>query len=294
MTQEKTPGFIASHVEILRPGWWLACFFIGLTPGMLAIWWSTGGLDDFFQLRTLLWAFGYWASVVGVYSYNDAVGMEEDAVVNPKRPVPSGRVTKKGALALGAVMVVLGVLAWWLAFGNVVSSALQLASVGLMIVYSQFYKDNVLLSLAAALIPVAVWIAFAPLHPIAIALFVLIFFWEAALDVPENILHLEGDKKAHPHTYAIRLGPERFAKVGWVFAVLTVAAMAWLAYLLDFSVVFLVFAGLSGLILINSQLRIRSDISPMKLGSSLGMVMLSIFLVNIGLIAHALAYSYWL
>ena len=40
---------LISYIELLRPGWWPACFFIGLTPGMLAILWTTGSLNDFFQ-----------------------------------------------------------------------------------------------------------------------------------------------------------------------------------------------------------------------------------------------------
>jgi 4-hydroxybenzoate polyprenyltransferase len=280
-----------ASIELLRPGWWLACFFIGLTPGLLALW-SIDSVHEFFQFNTVIWAFGYWASIVGVYSLNDVAGIEEDKIVNPKRPLPSGRVTKKGAIGLGVTMILLGVMAWWIAFYNIYSTLIQLSAIGLMIVHPTVFKDNFLLSLAAALIPIGVWIALAPFHPIAIALFLIIFFWEATMDVPENLMHLEGDKKVHPQTWAIRFGPKRFAKFGIYFAVITVACMMWLFILIGLSPVFLIFAVLSGLFLIMSQLSIRNDQSPMKMGQSIGMTMLSIFLVNIGLISHSLMYTY--
>ena len=161
-----------------------------------------------------------------------------------------------------------------------------------MVIYSAIYKDNLLLSLGAALIPVGVWIALAPFSWIPIALFVIMFFWEAALDVPENILHLEGDKKVHPHTYAVRLGPSRFAKVAIVFPILTLGGIFWLDYLLDLSFIYLFFGLIGGIILVYSQASIRDDQSPVKLGRSLGMVMLSMFIMNVGIIAHAISYSY--
>ena len=281
-----------AFIELLRPGWWLACFFIGLTPGMLAIFWNTGSLDDFFQFNTLIWTFGYWASIVGIYSLNDVAGIEEDKIVNPKRPLPSGRVSKNEAIGLGVTLITLGILAWWIAFSNIYSTLIQLGAIGLMIIHPTVFKDNFLLSLAAALIPIGVWIALAPFHPIAIALFLIIFFWEATMDVPENLMHLEGDKKAHRQTWAIRFGPEKFAKFGIVFAVITVACMMWMFILIDMSPVFLIFAILSSLFLIMSQVSIMNDQSPMKMGQSIGMTMLSIFLVNIGLISHSLVYTY--
>jgi 4-hydroxybenzoate polyprenyltransferase len=281
-----------AYIELLRPGWWMACFFIGLTPGMLAIFWNTGSLDEFFQFNTIIWAFGYWASIVGIYSLNDVAGIEEDKIVNPKRPLPSGRVTKKGAIGLGIALISFGVLAWWIAFFNIYSSLIQISAIILMIIHPTVFKDNFLLSLAAAMIPIGVWIALAPFHPIAIALFLIIFFWEATMDVPENLMHLEGDKKAHPHTWAIRFGPKRFAKFGIYFAMITVVCMMWMFILIGLSPVFLIFAILSSMFLIMSQLSIRKDQSPMKMGQSIGMTMLSIFLVNIGLISHSLIYTY--
>jgi 4-hydroxybenzoate polyprenyltransferase len=281
-----------AFIELLRPGWWMACFFIGITPGMLAIFWNTGTLDDFFQFNSLIWAFGYWASIVGVYSLNDVAGIEEDKIVNPKRPLPSGRVSKGEAIGLGVALITFGIIAWWIAFANIYSTLIQLSAIGLMIIHPTVFKDNFLLSLAAALIPIGVWIALAPFHLIVIALFLIIFFWEATMDVPENLMHLEGDKKAHPQTWAIRFGPERFAKVGIIFALITVASMIWLFILLDLSPIFLFFAILSSLFLIMSQLSIMNDQSPMKMGQSIGMTMLSIFLVNIGIISHTIVYTF--
>jgi 4-hydroxybenzoate polyprenyltransferase len=94
----KTQKKLVAYIELLRPGWWPVCFFIGLTPGSLAIFLKSGSLNEFIQLKTVAWAFAYWASIVGIYVLNDLVGIKEDEVINPKRPLPSGRVTKKSSL----------------------------------------------------------------------------------------------------------------------------------------------------------------------------------------------------
>jgi 4-hydroxybenzoate polyprenyltransferase len=277
---------LIAYIEILRPGWWPACFFIGVTPGILAIYWNSGSLDELIQYKAVMWAFAYWITVVGIYVFNDVVGIEEDKVINPKRPLPSGRITKKPALLYSLILLIIGISLWWFAFENPLSSGVQLACIGFIIIYSAVYKNNIFLGLGAGLIPVGVWIAIAPFNLITIALFLLIFFWELTLDVPENILHYEGDAKVHPQTFATVLGREKLAKIGLIFAVPTVITLIWLFLLLDMSFIYLVFAAIGSLFLLYSQISIRKSITPMHLGRSLGLVMFSIFLINIGIISY--------
>lgn len=283
---------LVAYIELLRPGWWPACFFIGLTPGMLAIFWNNGSLDEFIQLKTVVWAFAYWLSIVGIYVFNDLVGIKEDAVINPKRPLPSGRVTKKGSLIFSLILLTIGVVLWWFTFKNPMSSLIQITCIGVIAIYSAVYKNNLLLGLGAGLIPVGVWIAFAPFSLVTVALFLLIFFWELTLDVPENILHFEGDVKVHPQTFATLLGREKFAKIGLIFAIPTVIAVIWLFFLLNMSYIYLVFALIGSMLLLYSQLSIRKSIAPMHLGRSLGLVMFSIFIINIGIITYTIVQTY--
>ncbi len=289
MAENKTnfkTGIIA-FIELLRPGWWLACFFIGLTPGMLAILWNTGSLDEFFSFRTIVWLFAYWASIVGIYVFNDVVGIEEDDVVNNKRPLPSARINKSAALIGSFVFLAIGVILWWITFTNIISSLIQIACIVVIAIYSAVYKNNILLGLGAGLIPIGVWLALAPFSIIAVVLFFIVFFWELTLDVPENLLHYDGDIKVHPHTFAITMGKEKFAKIGLIFSAPVVFFSFWLFYLLEFSIVFLIFAFIAGFVLIKATTSIRDDLTPVRLGQSLGMVMLSMFLINIGLISHS-------
>jgi 4-hydroxybenzoate polyprenyltransferase len=287
-TQKK----LVAYIELLRPGWWPACFFIGLTPGMLVIFWKYGSLDEFFVVKTLIWALAYWFSIVGIYVFNDVVGIEEDEVINPKRPLPSGRATKKTALIFSIILLAIGIGLWWFTFKNPMSSIIQISCIGLIAIYSASYKNNILLGLGAGLIPIGIWIAFNQFHMIAVALFLLLFFWELTLDVPENILHFEGDVKVHPQTFATMLGKEKFAKIGLVFALPTVASAIWLFFLLEMSYIYLIFALIGSVLLIYSQLSIRNSIALMHLGRSLGLVMFSIFVINIGIILHTIVQSY--
>ena len=283
---------LVAYIELLRPGWWPACFFIGLTPGMLAIFWNSNSLDEFFQLKTLAWVFAYWFSIVGIYVFNDLAGIEEDKVINPKRPLPSGRVTKKTTLIFSLILLAIGIGLWWFTFNNPLSSFIQIICIGFIAVYSAYYKNNFLLGIGAGLIPVGVWIAFAPFSMITVALFFLLFFWELTLDVPENILHFDGDVKVHPQTFATLLGQEKFAKIGLIFALPTVATVVWLFFLLDMSYIYLFFALISSLFLIYSQLSIRKNIALVHLGRSLGLVMFSIFMINLGIILHTIVQTY--
>jgi len=288
----KTQKKLVAYIELLRPGWWPACFFIGLTPGMLAIFWNSGSLDEFIQLKTVTWAFAYWASIVGIYVFNDLVGIKEDAVVNPKRPLPSGKISEKSALIFSLILLIIGSGLWWFTFKNPLSSLIQLTCIGLIAIYSATYKNNFLLGLGAGLIPVGVWIAFAPFSLVTVALFLLLFFWELTLDVPENILHFEGDVKVHPQTFATLLGQEKFAKIGLIFAIPTVITAIWLFFLLNMSYIYLFFALIGSLLLLHSQLSIRKSIAPMHLGRSLGLVMFSIFIINIGIISYTIVQTY--
>ncbi len=283
---------LASYIELLRPGWWPACFFIGLTPGMLAIYLNNGYLNEFVQLKTIAWAFAYWASIVGIYVFNDIVGIEEDMIVNPKRPLPSGRTTKKSALIFSLTLLTLGVVIWWFTFKNPLSSLIQLTCICLIAIYSAIYKNNILLGLGAGFIAVGIWITFAPFNLITLALFLLIFFWELTLDVPENILHFEGDIKIHPQTFAALLGRERLVKISLIFAISTVVSVIWLFFLLDMSYIYLFFATIGSLTLIYSQLSLRKSITSIHLGHSLGLVMFSIFIINMGLITYTIVQSY--
>lgn len=283
---------IIGNIELLRPGWWPACFFIGLTPGILAIYIETGTLNSFIQLKTIAWAFAYWASIVGIYVFNDLVGIEEDKIVNPQRPLPSNRVSRKAALTLSIILLILGISIWWIIFKNPLSSLIQLTCVFTIAIYSAVYKNNILLGLGAGLIPIGVWIAFSPFNTITLALFFVLFFWELTLDVPENILHFDGDVKIHPQTLAVRFGPKRFASIGLAFAIPTVASILWLFFLIEMSYIYLFFGIICCLILIYSQITIKKDYKPVDLGRSLGLVMLSIFIFNMGIIIYVITNSY--
>lgn len=289
MVNESQKGNFKAYIEILRPGWWLSCFFIGLAPGMLAILWNTGSLNDFLQWHTLIWVFAYWCSIVGIYVYNDIVGIEEDLIVNPKRPMPLKRINKTTALIYSLILVLIGIGLWWYAFENFLSSLIQLSCMGTMIIYSAVYKNNILLGIAAGLIPIGIWIALAPFSTIAIALFLILFFWESTLDVPENLLHYDGDIKVHPHTFAISLGQEKFAQFGIIFALPAVISTLWLFVLLDLSWIFLAFALIAGICLIYGSVIIRNNLAPRQLGQSLGLSMFFIMLINFGLIAHSIS-----
>ena len=88
------------------------------------------------------------------------------------------------------------------------------------------------------------------------------------------------------------MGKERFAKTGLMFAILTVISILWILILLSFDYLFLFFAIIGCLVILYSQILIINNIKPIQLGRSLGLVMLSVFILNIGIIIYAFFQSY--
>ena len=108
-------GFAASGALLSAPFWG------GSNHGML-------------YLQPLFWLI---LATVGLYGggvvFNDVFDAELDKVERPERPIPSGIVTVKGASALGAILLIGGILAAWQV--SALSAILALAVALLALLY---------------------------------------------------------------------------------------------------------------------------------------------------------------
>lgn len=107
-------GFAASGILLSRPFW-------------------EGGLNNE-TLESLGWLV---LSTIGLYGggvvFNDVFDADLDRVERPERPIPSGKATVAGAATVGALLLLVGVVAAWQVSG--LSAVLALAVAGLALFY---------------------------------------------------------------------------------------------------------------------------------------------------------------
>lgn len=194
----------------------------------------------------------------GGFAINDVYDRESDAVIKPKRPIPSGVFSYKTAVAVSAVFFALGLamsfLINWIAF------AILAADTVLLLVYSYLVKRKSGFA-ANLLMGVLTGTAFlygeatatATVSLIALSLYP-IAFGTIGGNVLRDIFSVEGDAKVGYPTLPQKIGNISAAKVGGVFFLLT-GLLAPLPYLIgEFSIYYL------GLILMWSALLIYSAI----------------------------------
>ncbi|MCC9167443.1 UbiA-like protein EboC [Pontibacter harenae] len=85
-------------------------------------------------MQTLYWLI---LSTIGLYGggvvFNDVFDAELDSVERPERPIPSGLATMQGAITLGAILLIGGIIAAWQVSG--LSALIATAVAGLALLY---------------------------------------------------------------------------------------------------------------------------------------------------------------
>jgi geranylgeranylglycerol-phosphate geranylgeranyltransferase len=156
----------------------------------------------------------------GGNALNDYFDRDIDAVNKPGRPIPSGRVPRKGALAFAAVLFGAGLGAsFFLPAG---ASALAVLNTYLLIVYARHSKRMlVLANLLVAWMTASVFLfAEAILRRADLPVVVLsasAFFIMMTREILKDIEDLEGDRRAGASTVPIRWGAARARAVSSLF-----------------------------------------------------------------------------
>jgi geranylgeranylglycerol-phosphate geranylgeranyltransferase len=179
----------------------------------------------------------------GGFAINDYYDRISDAVIKPKRPIPSGAISYKTAAVISGVLfgfgLVLSLLISWLAF------VILAVDSGLLLVYSYLIKRksgfaaNLLMGILTgtaflygeATVTGTVSLISLSLYPIA--------FGTIGGNVLRDIFSVEGDAKVGYPTLPQKIGNISAAKVGGVFFLLT-GLLAPLPYLIgQFTVYYL-------------------------------------------------------
>ena len=223
-----------------------------LVRGLIALlrlpyWMMTGGLSlltafaitrDTLGFETILLVFFSMAFITSAgFSINDYFDRASDAVIKPKRPIPSGALSLKQVVAISACLFAMGLSLAFLI--NPLSFVILLIDSILLVLYSAFVKRksgfaaNILVGLLVgtafiygeATVFQTVSLVSLTLYPIC--------FGTIGGNVLRDILSIEGDSKIGYPTLPQKIGKKRSMRVAAFFFIVT-ATLAPLPFFFQF------------------------------------------------------------
>ena len=291
MTTTPTKGLIA----LLRLPYWMMTGGLALLTS-LAI--TKGALNPNIALLTFL-SMAFITSAG--FSLNDYFDRESDAVIKPKRPIPSGALSLKQVVAISCLLFVLGLsLAVMI---NMISFTILLIDSILLIVYSALIKRksgfaaNVLVGIltgTAFLYGEAVTLGLEIISPASLTLASLSLYPIACGTIGGNILRdvlsLEGDSKVGYPTLPQKIGNSNAVKTAAVFFAAT-GVLAPLPYLLSqFTVYYLPLILVWSILLIYSSIRlVLSATTIQNVRKYERLITMSMILLPLSLVIEALS-----
>jgi len=243
----------------------------------LPYWLMTGGLALLtalaitkanINIETVLLTFFSMAFITSAgFAVNDYFDRESDAVIKPKRPIPSGALSLKQVIAVSAVLFAVGLTI--AAFINGLSFLILLVDSILLLFYSMLIKRksgfaaNIMVGLltgTAFLYGEAVTLGSSALSPFSLSLISLslypIAFGTIGGNILRDILSSEGDSKVGYPTLPQTIGNRNSVAVAAIFFAAT-AVLAPLPYLLGFfSIYFAALIFIWGILLIYASIRL--------------------------------------
>ncbi len=258
----------------------------------LPYWLMTGGLavltafailkGDFSSIQTNIgnMAFGLVALLTffsmafiasAGFAINDYFDRESDAVIKPRRPIPSGALSLKQVVFVSGALFALGLILSsfinWLSFTIIAIDSLLLLLYSYMVKKKSGFAANLLMGILTgtafiygqATISDTVNLTSFTLYPIA--------FGTIGGNVLRDILSLEGDSKVGYPTLPQKIGTISAAKVGAIFFLLTglLAPLPAIPFFAGhFTVYYLPLILLWSILLIYASIRLMTSVSTVQ------------------------------
>jgi len=235
------------------------------------------------------------------FSLNDYFDRESDAVIKPKRPIPSGALSLRQVVAVSVILFVVGLsLA---ALINKLSLIILLIDSILLVIYSALIKResgfvaNILVGIltgTAFLYGEAVTLGPSVVSPVSLTLASLSLYPIACGTIGGNILRdilsLEGDSKVGYPTLPQKIGNTNAVKTAAVFFTAT-GVLAPLPYLLNqFTECYLLLIVVWSILLIYSSIRLVASASSVQsVRKYERLITMSMMLLPLSLIIEALS-----
>jgi geranylgeranylglycerol-phosphate geranylgeranyltransferase len=270
----------------------------------LPYWLMTGGLSvltafaitkTMIAPQTILLIFFSMAFITSAgFAINDYFDRESDAVIKPKRPIPSGELSLKQVVAVSGVLFALGLvmaaLINWLSFAIIAVDSLLLLVYSYMVKRKSGFVANILVGIltgtafmygqATITVPATVNLVSLSLYPIA--------FGTIGGNVLRDILSVDGDSKVGYPTLPQKIGRVSATKVGALFFMLT-GLLAPLPYFIgNFTIYYLPLILLWSVLLIYASIRLVTSASTVQnVRKYERIVTMSMILLPLALIAEA-------
>jgi len=243
----------------------------------LPYWLMTGGLSlltalaitkGIIQIEIVFLAFFSMACITSAgFAINDYFDRESDAVIKPKRPIPSGALSLKQVIAISTSLFAIGLVLAVLI--NVLSLLILIIDSVLLLFYSSLVKRksgfaaNILVGLltgTAFLYGEAVTLGPNTVSPLSLTLVSLslypIAFGTIGGNILRDVLSFEGDSKVGYPTLPQTIGNHNAVTIAAIFFALT-AVLAPLPYLLGFfSIYYVPLILVWGILLIYASIRL--------------------------------------
>ena len=270
----------------------------------LPYWLMTGGLSlltafaitkTMIDPQTILLIFFSMAFITSAgFAINDYFDRESDAVIKPKRPIPSGALSLKQVVVISgslfAVGLILAALINWLSFAIIAVDSLLLLVYSYMVKRKSGFIANILVGIltgtafmygqATISDPATVNLISLSLYPIA--------FGTIGGNVLRDILSLEGDSKVGYPTLPQKIGSVSAAKVGALFFLLTGLLAPLPFFIGNFTIFYLPLILIWSVLLIYASIRLVTSASTVKnIRKYERIVTMSMILLPLALIVEA-------
>ena len=248
----------------------------------LPYWLMTGGLSLLtafaiikdplsLSVQTILLIFFSMAFITSAgFAINDYFDRESDAVIKPKRPIPSGALSLKQVVAVSAVLFAVGLilssLINWISFAIIAVDSLLLLIYSYMVKRKSGFVANILVGIltgtafmygqATITNPATVNLVSLSLYPIA--------FGTIGGNVLRDILSMDGDSKVGYQTLPQKIGRISAAKVGAIFFLLTGLLAPLPFFIGNFTIYYLPLILLWSVLLIYASIRLVTSASTVK------------------------------
>ena len=271
----------------------------------LPYWLMTGGLalltafaitkGNFLNMQILGLIFFSMACITSAgFAINDYFDKESDAIIKPKRPIPSGSLSLRQVIAVStflfALGLVLALLINWLSFGILLVDSVLLLIYSALVKKKSGFVANTLVGILTgtaflygeATVANTITLISLSLYPIA--------FGTIGGNVLRDILSLEGDSKVGYPTLPQKIGNPGAAKVAAVFFVVC-GVLAPLPFLIgEFTAFYLPLILLWSALLIYSSVRlVIADATVANVRKYERLITMSMILLPLSLILEALS-----
>lgn len=208
-------GKVGSLIEIMRP---VNSIMVGLAIIVGAV--ITGGLSIISSFPTLVFAFLTGFTLTGASMViNDYYDQKIDAVNEPQRPIPSGRVTPKEALALTGFLSLVGLGASYLV--SIQTLGIALFGWVMLMTYSVWGKrtgflGNIMVSTCVSL-PFIYGGALMGNTGQGLIYSLIALLTNTGREITKGIVDIEGDSRSGIKTIAVTKGDKNAAYVAIMF-----------------------------------------------------------------------------